>query len=75
MGRALASLAAICDLRLAVVGGSVALGFGEPFFNAAQEELDKRAKLPFAAGFRIVPAGLGPLAPLAGAAALAHLRL
>ncbi len=75
MGRALASLAAICDLRLAVVGGSVALGFGEPFFNAAQEELDKRAKLPFVAGFRIVPAGLGPLAPLAGAAALAHLRL
>jgi glucokinase len=75
MGRALASLAAICDLRLAVVGGSVALGFGEPFFNAAQDELDKRAKLPFIAGFRIAPAGLGPLAPLAGAAALAHLRL
>jgi glucokinase len=75
VGRAVASVANLLDLRLAVVAGSVALGFGEPFFNAAQEELDKRAKLPFVAGFRIVPAGLGPLAPLAGAAALAHLRL
>jgi len=75
MGRALASLAAICDMRLAVVGGSVGLGFGEPFFNAAQAEVDRRAKLPFIAGFRVVPAGLGALAPLVGAAALAHVRL
>ncbi|MCU1503657.1 MAG: putative sugar kinase, partial [Ilumatobacteraceae bacterium] len=75
MGRALASLGAICDLRLAVIGGSVALGFGDPFFNAAQAELDRRAKLPFINGFRVVPAGLGGLAPLVGAAALAHVRL
>ncbi|MEO5723110.1 MAG: ROK family protein, partial [Ilumatobacteraceae bacterium] len=75
LGRALASVAAICDLRLAVVGGSVALGFGDVFFNAAQEELDRRAKLPFIAGARVVPAGLGGLAPLVGAAALAHVRL
>ena len=74
MGRALASLGAICDLKLAVIGGSVALGFGEPFFNAAQDELDRRCRLPFIAGFQVVPAGLGPLAPLAGAAALAHVR-
>ena len=71
-GRALASLGAICDLRLAVIGGSVALGFGEPFFAAAQAELDQRARLAFTSGFRVVPAGLGQLAPLIGAAALAR---
>jgi len=74
MGRALASLAAVCDLRLAVVGGSVALGFGETFFRAAQAELDHRARLPFTVGMRVVPAGLGGEAPLVGAAALAHRR-
>jgi len=71
-GRALASLGAICDLRLAVIGGSMALGFGEPFFAAAQAELDQRARLAFTSGFRVVPAGLGQLAPLIGAAALAR---
>lgn len=71
-GRALASLGAICDLKLAVIGGSVALGFGEPFFGAAQSELDQRARLVFMQGFKVVPAGLGQLAPLVGAAALAR---
>lgn len=71
-GRALASLGAICDLRLAVIGGSVALGFGEPFFNAVQAELDQRARLSFTSGFKVVPVGLGQLAPLIGAAALAR---
>jgi glucokinase len=71
-GRALASLGAICDLKLAVIGGSVALGFGEPFFGAAQSELDQRARLSFIQGFRVIPAGLGQLAPLVGAAALAR---
>ncbi|MDO8361273.1 MAG: ROK family protein [Actinomycetota bacterium] len=71
-GRVLASLGAICDLQLAVVGGSVALGFGEPFFSSAQAELDQRARLSFLHGFKVVPAGLGQLAALVGAAALAR---
>ncbi len=71
-GRALASIGAICDLKLAVIGGSVALGFGEPFFTAAQSELDQRARLSFTSGFRVVPAGLGQVASLVGAAALAR---
>ncbi len=71
-GRALASLGAICDLKLAVIGGSVALGFGEPFFGAVQSELDQRARIAFIQGFKVVPAGLGQLAPLVGAAALAR---
>jgi glucokinase len=71
-GRALASLGALCDLRLAVIGGSVALGFGQPFFAAVQGELDSRARLSFTSGFEVRPAGLGALAPLVGAAALVH---
>jgi len=35
-GRAVASVANTLDVRLAVVAGSVALGWGEPFFVAAQ---------------------------------------
>ena len=35
VGRAVASVANLLDLRLAVVAGSVALGFGETFFDAA----------------------------------------
>ena len=38
VGRAVASVANLLDLSLAVVAGSVALGFGAPFFVAAQEE-------------------------------------
>jgi glucokinase len=58
------------DLRLAVVSGSVALGFGQPFFAAAQEELDARACLDFSRGARIVPGALGSDGPLVGAACL-----
>ena len=71
VGRAVASAANLLDLRLAVVAGSVALGFGAPFFAAAQEELDRSACLAFSAGARIRPAGLGRDGPVLGAAAVA----
>ncbi len=70
VGRAVASVANLLDLRLAVVGGSVALGFGDAFFLAAQRELDRCARLDHSRGSRIEPAGLGADAPLVGAAAL-----
>jgi glucokinase len=70
VGRAVASTANLLDLDLAVVAGSVALGFGPPFFAAAQAEIDARARLDFSAGTRIVPAGLGADGPLIGAAAV-----
>ena len=70
VGRAVASVANLLDLELAVVAGSVALGFGEPFFSAAQQEVDARAKLSYSRGTRIVPAGLGADGPLVGAAAV-----
>ena len=72
VGRAVASVANLLDLRLAVVAGSVALGYGADFFGAAQAELDARARLDFSAGARIIPAGLGDAAPLVGAAAVAR---
>jgi glucokinase len=75
VGRAVASVANLLDLRLACVGGSVALGFGGPFFAAARAELDRSARLPFSRGTRIVPVGLGPDAPLTGAAAVAFRAL
>jgi glucokinase len=70
-GRAVASVANQLDLSLAVVAGSVALGFGAPFFAAAQDELDRSCQLEFSRGCRIVPAGLGDRGPLVGAAAVA----
>jgi len=70
VGRAVASVANLLDLRYAVVSGSVALGFGEPFFAAAQDELDRFARLEFARGARIVPGALGGYGPLVGAAAV-----
>ena len=71
VGRGVASVCNLLDLRLAVVAGSVALGFGEPFFAAAQAELDLRCRLDFAVGARIEPGGLGDGGPLVGAAAVA----
>lgn len=75
VGRALVSVAAIVDARLAVIGGSVALGFGAPFFAAAQLEIDKCTGLEFIVGLRVVPVGLGDSAPLIGAAAVARYGL
>lgn len=70
VGLAVASVANLLDLKLAVVAGSVALGFGEPFFAAAQAEIDTRARLEFSRGTRIRPAALGADGPLVGAAAV-----
>jgi glucokinase len=71
VGRGVASVANLLDLRLASVSGSVALGFGAPFFASAASELAARARLPFSAPCRIEPSGLGSDGPLIGAAAVA----
>jgi glucokinase len=72
VGRALASVGALMDLQLCVIGGSVALGFGAPFFKAVQHELDRSARLEFIRGMKVLPVGLGSSAPLIGAASLAR---
>jgi glucokinase len=71
VGRAVASVANLLDLQLVACAGSVALGFGTPFFAAAQAEVDRSARLGFSLGTRIDPAGLGADGPLLGAAAVA----
>ncbi len=70
VGRGVAAAVTLLDLRLACVAGSVALGFGEPFFAAANAELAATACLDYARGARIVPGGLGAAGPLIGAAAV-----
>jgi glucokinase len=70
VGRAVASVVTLLDLTLCVVAGSVALGFGEEFFDAAQAELDRHVGLSYARGARIIPAGLGDEGPLVGAGAV-----
>ena len=71
VGQALASVATLCDLDLMVVAGSVALGFGAPFFQAAVKALHEYATQDYARQTQVVPAGLGSRAPLVGAAAVA----
>jgi len=70
VGRAVASVANLLDLSLACVAGSVALGFGDDFFDAAQGEIDRSACISHARGTRIRPGGLGAEGPLIGAAAV-----
>jgi glucokinase len=70
VGAAVAQAVVLLDLRLALVAGSVALGFGEPFFDAARAELERVARIAYARGARLAPAGLGAGGPLVGAAAV-----
>lgn len=70
VGSAAGSVVNLLDIRLVVVAGSVALGFGEPFFAAAQAEMDRVCQLDYSLGARIEPAGCGDEGPLIGAAAV-----
>ncbi len=70
VGRAVASSCNLLDLDLAVVGGSVALGFGATFFNAAQAAVDRHSRGEHTRGARITPARLGDRGPLIGAGAV-----
>lgn len=65
----IASVGAVCDLDLAVVGGGVA-GAGDVLFDPLREALAGYARLDFLTGMQVVPATLGASAGLIGAAAL-----
>lgn len=71
LGEGLASVVNLLDLSLVAVGGSVALGFGAPFFGAANRALRATSRISFTAQCRVVPVGLGSAGPLVGAGALA----
>jgi glucokinase len=75
VGRAVANVAVLLDVPLTVVAGSVALGFGDVFFDAAQAELTECARIVYTAGAVIKRAGLGADGPLVGAAAVARANL
>jgi glucokinase len=70
VGTAVASVANLLDLRLALVGGSVALGFGAAWFEAAAAALGESARLEFSRDARIEPVQLGEWAGVVGAAAV-----
>ena len=65
----IASVAAVCDLDLAVIGGGVA-NAGPVLFDPLREALADYAALDFSRGLRVLPAELGGDAGLVGAAAL-----
>lgn len=68
----IASVAAVCDLDLVVIGGGVARS-GPLLFDPLRAALAGYARLDFLEGLRVVPAALGVDAGLVGAAALAGL--
>jgi glucokinase len=70
VGRGVASVCNLLDLKLVCVGGSVALGFGATFFNSAQRTLDELCGLEFSKKARIVPARLADEGGLIGASAV-----
>lgn len=65
----IASVSAVCDLDLVVVGGGVAKS-GALLFDPLREALSTYARLDFLRGLRVLPAELGSDAGLVGAAAL-----
>lgn len=65
----IASVGAVCDLDLVVIGGGVAKA-GPVLFDPLREALARYARLDFIAGLRVLPAELGGDAGLVGAAAL-----
>jgi glucokinase len=69
----IASVAAVCDLDLVVIGGGVAKS-GRLLFDPLRAELAGYARLDFLAGLRVVPAELGGEAGLVGAARLAGIE-
>jgi glucokinase len=65
----IASVAAVCDLDLVVIGGGVAKA-GKLLFDPLSHGLETYARLDFLRGLRVLPAELGGEAGLVGAAAL-----
>ena len=65
----IASVGAVCDLDLVVIGGGVTKS-GKLLFDPLRHRLETYARLDFLRGLRVLPAELGGDAGLVGAAAL-----
>ncbi len=70
VGLGVASVMNLLDLRLCTIAGSVALGYGDRFFSAANRELAQRSHMSYTSGAIIRPCGLGSKGPLIGASAV-----
>jgi glucokinase len=71
VGRGIASAAALLDLELVVIGGSIALRAWDLLGPPLEAELQRAARLDFTRNVRVVCAELGDAAGLLGAAQLA----
>jgi glucokinase len=71
VARAVTSAAALLDVQRCFVAGSVALGFGDDFFSAANDAVRDLAHIAFIRTLEIEPTGLPDDGPLLGAATVA----
>ncbi len=74
VGRAVGSLASVLDFSHCYIAGSVALGFGDEFFDVANKSARSMARLPYSEHLEIFRSELGVDGPLLGAALVAWRR-
>jgi glucokinase len=68
VGRAVGTLSSVLDFRHCYIAGSVALGYGDYFFDAANKAARSLAMLSYSHDIEIRPSRLGSDGPLLGAA-------
>ncbi|HEY1763167.1 MAG TPA: ROK family protein [Acidimicrobiales bacterium] len=68
VGRAVGTLASVLDFQHCFIAGSVALGFGDEFFNEATKAARSVAMLSYSHEIEIRPSQLGSDGPILGAA-------
>ncbi len=71
VGRGVGTLASVLDFNHCYIAGSVALGFGDAFFEVATKSARAMAMLHYSEKLEIHPSGLGLDGPLLGAALVA----
>jgi glucokinase len=71
VGRAVGTLASVLDFNHCYIAGSVALGFGDEFFEVANKSARTMAMLHYSEHLEIHRSGLGVDGPLLGAALVA----
>ena len=71
VGRAVGTLASVFDFSHCYIAGSVALGFGDEFFEVANKSARTMAMLPYSERLEIRRSALGVDGPLIGAAMIA----
>jgi glucokinase len=71
VGRAVGTLASVLDFNHCYIAGSVALGFGDEFFDVANKSARAMARLPYSEHLEISRSELGADGPLLGAALVA----